>query len=63
MNVMVAGGRERQRLLAGIPVTQRTLDLSGISTPVLEGEAVTRSCCCTVQESTRPSGFESFPVW
>lgn len=37
MKVMVAGHRERQRLLAGMPVTEHTLELNGIATPVLEG--------------------------
>lgn len=38
--------RHRALLLSGLPVTERRLQVAGVSTAVLEGGAGRRSCCC-----------------
>jgi hypothetical protein len=49
-----AGEDARERLLSGLPVTERRLQLAGVATAVLEGGDAHRSCCCRV--SSRPCG-------
>ena len=41
------GQRDREELLTGIPVTERRLQLAGVSTAVLEGgDGPPSRCCC-----------------
>jgi hypothetical protein len=52
-----AGDDARERLLAGIPVTERRLELARVSTAVLEGgEGPPRWFCFTARGSSRPNG-------
>jgi hypothetical protein len=51
------GDVARERLLAGIPVTERRLELARVSTAVLEGgEGPPRWFCFTARGSSRPNG-------
>ncbi len=49
----IAGEAARKRLLTGLPIAERRLELAGISTVLLEGGAGPRSCCCTPREHQR----------
>ena len=51
------GDAARERLLSGMPVTERRLELAGVSTAVLEGATARPSSCCTAPASSRPAGY------
>jgi hypothetical protein len=42
-----AGSRHRALLLSGLPVTERRLQVAGVSTPYWKGVQARRSCCST----------------
>jgi hypothetical protein len=58
-----ATANPRARLLAGLPVAERSLDLAGASTAVLEGGTDHPSSCCTGQGNPQPTGAGCCPTW
>ena len=44
-------GGSRERMLAGLPVAERRLDLAGVATAVLEGGEARRWSCFTAASS------------
>jgi hypothetical protein len=50
----LVGKQARERLLAGMPVTEGRLELAGISTAVLAGGD--GASCCMGRENTPPNG-------
>ena len=52
-----SGSRHRVHLLSGLPVTERRLQVAGVSTSVLEGG------CCMVPATLLACGCGRFQIW
>jgi hypothetical protein len=54
------GNDARRRVLAGAPVTERRVELAGVSTALLESGEARRWCCCTARAAGRGCGCRSW---